>query len=291
MNYLREPLLHFIILGALIFLVFSFVNKGESESSDKIVVTAGKIQHLANTFALTWNRPPTEEELDGLVHDYIREEVLYREAIAIGLDENDTIIRRRLRQKMEFISEDIVSQIQLSEEQLQEYLEKHPEKFKTEPAYTFSQIYLNPESRGSEIAGDIQELLLNLNNSGTDRDVATLGDRIMLENHYLDASKSEVDVVFGDNFTAQLAVTETGTWQGPLESGYGVHLVLIDKRTEGRLPQLDEIRDTIKRELENERRVEANEKFYQSLLNRYEVVVEQPLKLSRETVGEEGKVQ
>ncbi len=276
MKILREPLLHFLLLGAGLFILFNFVNKRQSEQPDKIVVTTGKIQHLADTFSRTWQRPPTQEELDGLVRDYIREEVLYREGIAMGLNENDTVIRRRLRQKMEFISEDVASQTDPTEEDLQNYLKEHPEKFKTEPIFTFSQIFFNPERRGDSLTRDMADSLSRLNRYGTKIDISTLGDQILLESDFNSARQSEIARLFGEKFAEKLSQLEPGRWDGPVESGYGVHLVFIEKRSEGLVPALDEVRGAVQREWENDRRLEANEKFYQGLLERYAVVIERP---------------
>lgn len=276
MKFLREPLFHFLLLGALIFLLFDLVNKGENEQPGKIVITEGKIQHIASTFVRTWQRPPSEEELEGLINDYIREEVLYREAVSMGLDEDDTVIRRRLRQKMEFISEDIASQVEPSDEELLEYLRENPDKFKTDTSFDFSQIYFNPENHDDSLLNDIQNLILTLNDPKEIRDISEIGDRILLESEYRSVSLNEIKSLFGENFSEELNTLEQGKWQGPVESGYGLHILFISERTEGRVPSLDEIRNIVKRELENERRLGANETFYQNLLERYDIIVEQP---------------
>jgi parvulin-like peptidyl-prolyl isomerase len=276
MRFLREPLLHFLILGAAIFIVFNFVNKGENEQLDQIVVTAGQIQHLADTFSLTWQRPPTQQELEGLIQDYIREEVLYREATALGLDNNDSVIRRRLRQKMEFISEDVAAQAEATDEELQDYLLKNPAKFHSEPIFTFSQIYLSSDRRGDSLTSDIENLLAKLNKSGTKTDISALGDGLLLEHDFKSATESEINKLFGQKFASQLLQLEPGKWHGPVKSGYGVHLVFIKERSEGRVSPLDEVREAVQREWANERRLEMNERFYQGLLERYTVVIEQP---------------
>jgi hypothetical protein len=127
MKFLREPLVHFLLLGSAIFVVYGLVSERGVEKPGHTTVTQGKIENLAATFARVWQRPPTDRELDGLIQDYIREEVLYREALALGLDRDDTVIRRRLRQKMEFVSEDFAAQAEPSREELLTYLKSHPE--------------------------------------------------------------------------------------------------------------------------------------------------------------------
>jgi hypothetical protein len=280
MRFLREPLLHFLLLGAGLFALFYFVNKDSGDEPGRIVVTAGQIQHLADVFTRTWQRPLTKQELEGLIQDYVREEVLYREAIALGLDRDDTVIRRRLRQKMEFMSEDVATQTELSDEELRDYLVKHPEKFRLERSFTFSQVYLNPNRRGDSLKSDVENLLVKLNDSGAKTDIATLGDRFLLEHDFKSATESEISKLFGEKFAAQLSQLEPGRWHGPVESGYGVHLVFIQERAEAHVPPLDEIRDAVLREWENDKRLEAKEKLYQSLLERYTVVVERPEEVS-----------
>jgi len=142
MKLLREPLLHFVLLGAAIFAVHSLLANHSAERPDEIVVTQGKLENLVIGFTRTWQRPPTDEELQGLIRDYVREEAAYRKALAMGLDRDDTIVRRRLRQKLEFISDDLVAQTEPTDANLEAFLSAHPEDFRKEPAFTFSQVYL-----------------------------------------------------------------------------------------------------------------------------------------------------
>ncbi len=273
---LREPLLHFLVLGAAIFAAYSFVSKHSGEEPGKIVVTEGQIANLAAGFTKAWQRPPTAEELAGLIRDRVREEVYCREALALGMDKDDTIIRRRLRQKMEFVSDDIAAQAEPTETDLNSYLAAHPDSFGIEPRLTFRHVYLNPSKHGENLARDAVQLLAQLNQTGNKADVSTLGDSFLLEHSFTAAPGSEVAKQFGEKFATRLAELPTGQWQGPVESGYGLHLVLISERTKGRLPALAEVRDAVRREWSNARRLEANEKFYQELQKRYIVTIENP---------------
>jgi hypothetical protein len=274
---LQEPLIHFLLLGAALFVAYSAVsNPGSSEAPRQIVVSPGKIEHLATGFARTWQRPPTEEELSGLIRDHVREEVLYREAIALGLDQDDTIIRRRLRQKMEFVSDDIAAQTEPTDADLSAWLAAHPDPFRVEPRFTFQQVFLNPQKHGGQLSEDAAALLTQLNQDATRTDVATLGDSFLLEHAFTAVPLGEITKQFGEAFATALGGLPPGPWQGPLESGYGVHLVKLSERIEGRLPALAEVRDAVRREWENARRLEGNEQFYQELLKRYTVTIEQP---------------
>jgi hypothetical protein len=272
---LREPLLHFLLLGALLFLVYGLLQKnGSAAAADEIVVSAGQVEHLASGFAKTWQRPPTQAELGGLVDDWVREEIATREATALGLDKDDSVVRRRLRQKLEFLSEDIATQTEPSEAELGAYLQAHPDAFRIEPRFSFSQVYLDPAKHGEDLARDASRLLAQLQQAGAGAELSSLGDAIMLEPTLASASSSEIARQFGDEFAVKLAALAPGRWQGPIESGYGVHLVLVRERTEGRLPELADVREAVRREWANARRLEWNGKFYEELLKRYRVRIE-----------------
>ena len=272
----REPLVHFLLLGAGLFVAFGLVGKRPSDELGKIVITQGQIEHLAAGYHRVHGRPASPEELEGLMRDYVREEVYCREALALGLDRDDAVIRNRLRLKMEFISDDVAAQAEPTDEQLRSYLQEHPEAFRIEPRFTFSQVYLNPERHRQSLVYDAAQLLMRLHQAGDKADVSELGDPFLLEHTFVALAASEVAKQFGETFAVQLGTLPRGQWQGPVESGYGVHLVFVSETTQGHIPTLEEVRDTVRREWANARRLEANEKFYQDLLKRYTVTIEGP---------------
>jgi hypothetical protein len=274
-RFLGEPLLHFFLLGAVLFFAYGLVS-GPGSAPDEIVVSAGRVEHLAATYARTWQRQPTKTELKGLVDDWVREEIANREAMALGLDKDDTVIRRRLRQKLEFMSEDLVALVEPTDAELSAFLRAHPEMFRVEPRYTFSQVYLDPQLHGDKLARDAARMLAELNAAGDQADISTMGDSLLLEQSYRSLSPRDVAVQFGEGFAARLAGIEPGKWQGPIESGYGVHLVLVSERTDGAAPELAAVRDDVRREWENARRLENNRKVYEDLLKRYTVTIEAP---------------
>jgi hypothetical protein len=275
---LKEPLVHFLVLGALLFVGYGVLNRNAPPAPDRIVVSQGQFASMRETFLRTWQRPPTREEWDGLIQDRVREEVYCRGAIALGLDKDDTVIRRRLRQKMEFVSDDIAAQTEPSDADLNAYLQAHPDQFRVEQQFTFRQLYLNPAKQGTNLVRNAAQLLTKLNAVGADADWATMGDSFMLDHSFTAVPVGEVAKQFGEDFTAKLGGLQAGRWQGPVESGFGVHLVFISERTEGRMPALADVRGAVRREWENTRRLEANEKFYQELQKRYMVIIEQPMR-------------
>jgi hypothetical protein len=269
---LREPLLHFLLIGALLFVVFGLKQGPATQSSNRIVVDAGQIEQLAAQFQRTWMRPPTPKELDGLIESLVRDEIYYREALALGLDKDDPVMRRRMRQKLEFIFEDLTAETP-TEAQLSEYLQDNADYFRIEPRVTFQQLYLNPDDR-ADPAGDARRLLTSLQDDGADP--ATAGDPSLLPFEMTLASTSEIARNFGREFAEELSRMPPGDWQGPVQSGLGTHVIRVLDREEGRLPDLAEVRPLVEREWLANRREELRDLSYNRLREGYEVVVESP---------------
>jgi hypothetical protein len=272
---LREPLVHFLILGALLFGLYQWLGgPAAGAAGGDIVVTEGRIRNLTDTFNRTWQRPPTAEELNGLVEDYIREEVLYREGVALGLDRDDTIIRRRLRQKLEFVSEDAASALEPTDAELAEFLAKNPDRYRVESSLSFSQVFLDPSKRGETLEADAASLLDVLRSRGDKLDLATLSDSLMLDSRYEAATEGDIDRLFGAEFEEALRGQPVGEWLGPLKSGYGAHLVRIDARVPGRVATLAEVRDAVARDWSAARRQQLLDEQYRQLRGRYQVRIE-----------------
>ena len=226
----REPLLHFLLLGAAIFVVYSVVSKHSSGEPGKIVITQGQLESMLDSFTQTRQRPPTEEEWEGLIRDRVRQEVYYREALALGLDKDDLIIRRRLQQKMEFISDDVAAQAQPTDAELSAYLQAHPDSFRVDQRFTFRQVFLNPEKHGKNLAPDAAQLLAQLNQEPAPKPISPSWAIRSCWTTSIDAlPASEVGRLFGDKFATALAGLPLGQWQGPVESAYGVHLVFVSE--------------------------------------------------------------
>jgi PPIC-type PPIASE domain len=277
-RWIREPLLHFLILGALLFVVFHVVKGNSTQGQVKIVVTTGTIRTLAENFQSVWQRPPTRGELDGLIQDYIKEEVYYREAQNLGLEKDDPIIRRRLRQKMEFLGDGMAATAEPTDRDLQSYLEKHPEKFQVESRYTFTHVYLNPEHHQNSLKQDATKLLAELNKAGGSVDSSKYGDSFMLGYNFSNVPETRVARTFGPEFAKNLSKQQVAKWVGPIESGYGEHLVYIGARSEGQTPSLSEVRDKVQREWMSDQQKQAGEKFFDGLRARYQITIEQPQK-------------
>lgn len=266
----REPLLHFLLIGAALFLYFNLVG-GVSEAPDtkRIVVSSGQVEQLVANFERTWSRPPTPQELDAMVESHVREEVFYREALAMGLDQNDPMVRRRMRMKLEFMLEDLSGQ-DASDEVLSEFLKRNPDGFRDEVQLTLRQVYLNPDQR-PDLENDAGLLLSRLND-GSAPDA--IGDHTLAPRTYELASQSEIARDFGDEFARQVASLPVGDWSGPVYSPFGAHLVKVEVRIDARLPELAEIRDEVLREYLAEKREQQKNLAYGKLREGYEVTVE-----------------
>ena len=273
---LREPLLHFLLLGGLLFAWFEWRGGSGGPGSTRIAVTPGQVEHLASGFARTWQRSPTETELKGLVDDYVKEEIATREATAMGLDRDDTIIRRRLRQKLEFLIEDAGDQALPTDAELQAWVGAHPDSFGAEPQVSFRQVFVSPDRRRASARGDALKLLARLRAAGPGVATEQLGDPSMLPSEQALEPLREVTRSFGEDFAKELLGIEPGQWTGPVESPYGMHLVLVRERVAAQAPDLATIRPMVEREVLAERKKKELHALYERLLGKYTVVIDMP---------------
>jgi parvulin-like peptidyl-prolyl isomerase len=271
---LSEPLLHFLLIGVALFMLYGALNRGRSDAPRDIVVTEARVEALADSFATVWMRPPTPEEVKGLVDDYVAEEIYYREAIAMGLDQDDTVIRRRLRQKMEFISEDAAAAAEPTDAELQAYLAAHPEKFLEPAELTFVQVYFSTEKRGDQARSAAERLLAELQAGRGPAALADAGDPTLLPSDMQSASPQVIANAFGSDFAAQVVEAPVGQWTGPLQSGFGLHLVRVDDRKADAMPAFEQIRPIVLREWQSEQRKQSNKAFLDSLRAKYDIRVE-----------------
>ncbi len=272
-NWLKEPLLHFLVLGALIFVLYGLIGP-DAPSEDEIVVTRGQQEHLVTAFSRTWRRPPTQVEFTNIVDDWINEEVAYREGLSMGLDTDDTIIRRRLRQKLEVLAEDIVALAEPTEEMLEQHLEENGEAYMLEPVYTLRQIYFNADERGLAVEQDAEQTLLVLQTDTGLTNPENLGDRLSIPHRFVAKREGELAGLLGRDFAEGLRNVDVGKWQGPVLSGYGLHLVFVEEFSPGRPMTLSEARRDIRRDWDNEQRIRAIERLYEELRGNYTITVE-----------------
>jgi hypothetical protein len=268
----KEPLFHFLVVGVMIFVLFSVVNKEESDvSENRIVITTAEIERLSDNWSKRWRRPPTEIELKGLVDSYIKEEVYYREALALGLDQNDTILRRRLMQKMEFLSNDLAELDAPDESALNKYFLDNQDKYKLPAQASFTHVYFSLDKRGAKAVEDAKSVLSELNALRAPE----RGDSFMLQYDFTQETPFEVERLFGRVFAEELFELETNTWLGPVESSYGLHLVRISEKIDARMPELASVVDKVRTDWMFEHRQKMNREIYERFKERYEIVIQE----------------
>jgi peptidyl-prolyl cis-trans isomerase C len=271
---LREPFVHFLVLGSLLFGLFALLDDEAPASGASIEIAAADVEQLRAMFAQRWNRPPGEPELQGLIEDRIREEVLYREALALGLDRNDSIVRRRLVQKLEFLVVDIGTPAEPEEAALRAYYERERESYREPARVSFTQVYFSPERRGQRAAEDAAAAL-KLLQAGPARLARACdhGDPSLLEAAHVDRGTDEIARDFGPAFAGGVDRLPAGAWQGPVQSAFGFHLVFVGARTESRLPVFEEVREQARRDFLAEQRRTTNEEAYARLRSRYAITI------------------
>ena len=265
----RSPLVVFLLLGVAVFVVDRWLD--DAGAGRVVTVTEEQLGAIHERWAAQWGRPPTGRELEGLIDEAVREEILYREARRRGLDRGDAIIRRRLAQKMTFLLEDSAeapSTRAATAGDIETYYAAHAERYREPRRTTFRHVFLSTERR--EAGGDAAALLREVRD-GTGDGWRQLGDPFMLLREYADRTDQEIAELFGGAFAGALPALAAGAWQGPLESAHGVHLVLVIGRTGPRRPALDEIRNRVAEDLLESRRRERNEAALRELRERYEI--------------------
>ena len=277
-RWLREPLLHFLLVGALLFVAWKAVSPDSYARgpANRIVLTDDDLKQLATTWIMAGRAPPSPEQMQRLVDDKVREEVLYREALALGLDKDDTIVKRQLARKMEFLAEDVSKARDPKPEELRVWFAKNADRFAFPPRASFQHLYFSPDRRGAQARDDAARALAKLDGKPADSAiVAALADPFMFQDHYGDRSPEQLANVFGPQFAQALFQLKQGSWQGPIESGYGWHLVWIDSMMPGRVPAFEEVEPDVKSEWIAEQTAEAKRKAFEAMRARYEVVLPQ----------------
>ena len=275
-RWLAEPLLHFLLAGLFLFGIHSWLNEGDV-GPRTVRVTTAEVNWLKETWARQWQRPPTEAELRGLVTSYLKETLLAREAEEMGLAENDTIIRRRLAQKMEFLVQDTARIAEPGDAVLRKFYLANPSRYQAPARVSFTQIYFQSEAAATKGLGQLPA-----------RGPAQLGDPSLLERDHADADMQAISSQFGDDFGRAILSLQVGSWHGPVSSPYGYHLVRVSARQDSQLRPFEEVRDQVIEDWHREQQARAGEQLYATLLKKYDVVVDESVKplvgsLGRET--------
>jgi peptidyl-prolyl cis-trans isomerase C len=278
-RWLREPLLHFLLIGLVLFGVYAYINRGRIgiESPRQIVLSFDELRTMTAYFESQWHRPPTPQEFQAMVEDKIKEEVLYREGLVMGLDKGDTIVKRRMAQKMQFLAEDVAAAHEPSTAELKAWFEKNTDKFGLPSRYSFRHIYFSPDKRGTNAHDDATKALARIAGQSEDSPlIPSAADRFMFQDYYGDRTPSAIAKEFGPQFTVALEKLKPGSWQGPIESGYGWHLVFVDTVIPGRIPAFEEVESEVKTAWLSDQKAQAWQKAYQTMRAKYTVFLPAP---------------
>ncbi len=276
---LREPLAQFLMIGLVLFLIYGALNHGVSQTgtSYQIVLTTDDLRQLQSTFAAQWQRTPSPEEMRGLEENKIREEVLYREALLLGLDKDDVIIKRRLAQKMQFLAEDVAAAHDPTTAELKAWYAKNSSGFALPSRLSFRHLYFSPDRRGQRAHDDAIKALAKIRGEPEEsKTAAALADRFMFKDYYEDRTPEELDKELGSQFASAIQKVKPGSWQGPVESGYGWHLVFVDSVIPGRVPVFEEVEPDVKTAWLAAQKQQAWQKAYEEMRFKYSIVLPAP---------------
>jgi hypothetical protein len=271
-RYLRQPLLHFLIAGFALFVLYGGLHRSTvHQDPQRIEITPEIVQRIAISWLARWQRPASEQQLQGLIDEYVKEEILYREALKLGLDKDDTIIRRRLAQKMDFLAEDVASLREPAPGVLEAWYNQHQDAYAPPPLATFHHLFFAFDKRGADAQAQAQAALSGLTDQNSGE-----GDAFMFKSAYTEQSRDQVARVFGSTFAISLFKQTPGSWVGPVESGFGWHLVWIDTLAKPPAPPFETVAQQVKSDWLSEQRSASKREHFEALKARYEVVVMMP---------------
>lgn len=278
-RFLHEPLIHFLLIGAALFTVFHFLQpaRDQSTTSKEIRLSVDELARTTVLFQSQWRRDPTPEEFNRMVEQNVQSEVLYREALAMGLDQNDEIVRRRLAQKMQFLAEDVAAAREPTNEELKSWFEKNNAIFAQPARLSFRHLYFSPDHRGDNAHDDALKALTQIAGQPEDSKlIDSVADAFMFQEYYRDRAPEYLGKEFGPQFAQAIEKLPTASWQGPIESGYGWHLVFIDSVIPGRVPAFEEVESDVKTAWLGEQKTRAWEKAYKEMRAKYTVLLPVP---------------
>jgi peptidyl-prolyl cis-trans isomerase C len=274
-SFLKEPVLYFLLFGVLLYVSYQSFNNYLNRDKYVITVSQEEIQMLDQSWQMRWNRPPTPEEKEGLLKKNIRDKVLYRTAIEMGLDKEDMVIQRRMVQKIEYLGADIIQPPQPNEAELVAYFEEHKDEYKLPEIITMTHLFYDPDKRGETTLDDANKALARLNaQNDPNSNLSEFGDAFMLANYYPNKTEMEIRKHFGSGFTESVFELETGKWHGPVLSGYGTHLVFVHNHEINEMPEYTDVRDMVRVDWMAMKKAELEQQYIDGLMARYEIVIE-----------------
>jgi len=272
-----EPLIQFLIIGACIYGAYALFGAPEEDFRDtRVHVDSARINAFISEWESRWNRSPTRDEIDGLIQSYIKEDVLYRQAVLMGLNEDDPITRRRMAQKLEFLTSDLAMMVQPSEGELEQYFSENSALYRAPDRMTFSQVFFDPDDRGNRTLEDAKEALVKLQTAGVPTEESMqVGDGFMLQSDFVSVTPTEAARQMGSGFVEAVVKLEPGEWHGPVLSGYGVHLVYMYDFQKSPPAIFEDVQAAVLENWQLEQREKFNAVFLENLKTRYEIVIDE----------------
>lgn len=283
-----EPLLQFLFLGTAVFSLY-FVMDRSPPAADKhlIEIGNGQLAQMFDTFSKTWQRPPTEVEFKGLIDSYVKEEIFYREGQTMGLDQDDTVVRRRMQQKMEFLLEPSAEQLTPAPGELEAYLNAHADEYRLPPQLAFRQVFFRsdrPEDQGELAATDALILL----KADPASNISTMGDSTLLPERTDLTTPETIATIFDERFAKELQSVPIRQWSGPIRSQYGIHLVFVENAVTSRAPLLKDVKSAVQLDWESARRREISDSRYTEMKKQYDVKIAWPTDLGAPPIETSG---
>jgi len=277
-KWAKQPVIQFLLIGLVMFLVNTFIIEAKGSGSEdeyKVYLTSGEVNSMQEMWTSQWQRPPTEMELQGMINQRVEETILFREAVKIGLNKNDNIIRQRMAQKLEFLSGDLVKPDSATAEEVQEYFELNIEKYTTPENITLTQLFVNPKIHGDLLENEVNTRLSKLNGMDpSSPKLSSYGDQFSLQTYFPDKTQLELAKLFGTEFAISVFEQDTDNWVGPVNSQYGTHLVYVTHKNPPVIPEFETVQEMVTEDLQRERQKELNNLYIEGILSRYEVIVE-----------------
>lgn len=278
-KWIAQPVVQFMGIGLLMFLINTYVLQADNNGGEQeyeVYLNAGEVKSMQEVWTSKWQRPPTEVEMKGMVNQRVEESILFREAVKIGLDKNDDIIRQRLAQKLEFLSNDLARPDSATAKEVQEYFALNVKNYTTPQNITITQLFVDPKKHGASLEEEINIRLTKLKGlDAASNTIRKYGDQFLLQDYFPDKSQLELGKLFGREFAGNIFELETGKWLGPIASEYGAHLVYISNKNPAVIPELETVKELVIEDLQLEKQEKLNKLYIDGILSRYKVIVEE----------------
>ena len=277
-KWTAQPVVQFMLIGLVMFLVNTYILQTDSskeESEYNIFLTAGEVKSMEEIWLSKWQRPPTELELQGMINQRVEEAILFKEAVKIGLNKNDDIIRQRMSQKLEFLSNDLVKPDSATAEEVKLYFDENIENYTTPANITIIQLFVNPKIHGDQLEKEVKTRLAILKGMDVSSpEISKYGDQFSLQTYSPDKPQQELAKLYGSEFASKVFELETDKWVGTVNSQYGVHMVYVMHKNPAVIPEFETVKELVTEDLQRKKQEKLNNLYIDGILSRYKVIIE-----------------